>query len=79
MNKRVIAIRNTDVDQKIAYIYGHGVLVGDVHNDDIGWKNPKIELDNGGVVWGYQCWWGEENAVMERFTGWEFREVKIDE
>lgn len=19
--------------------------------------NPMIELDNGGVVWGYQCWW----------------------
>lgn len=21
--------------------------------------NPKIALDNGGVVWGYECWWGE--------------------
>jgi hypothetical protein len=21
--------------------------------------NPKIVLDDGGVVWGYECWWGE--------------------
>lgn len=19
--------------------------------------NPRIELDNGEVIWGYQCWW----------------------
>lgn len=21
-------------------------------------SNPRIDLDGGGVVWGYQCWWG---------------------
>lgn len=25
--------------------------------------NPKIELDGGGVVWGYQCWWGAEDKL----------------
>lgn len=29
-------------------------------------KNPKIELDNSDIVWGYQCWWGPE----ERFETW---------
>jgi hypothetical protein len=29
-------------------------------------KNPKIELDHGGVVWGYQCWWGPEAEMRDR-------------
>lgn len=28
--------------------------------------NPRIDLDNGGTVWGYQCWWGPES----KFDGW---------
>jgi hypothetical protein len=30
-------------------------------------SNPRIDLDNGGVVWGYQCWWGPVNSFMTRF------------
>jgi hypothetical protein len=26
-------------------------------------ENPKIELDNGDIVWGCECWWGDEDAV----------------
>jgi hypothetical protein len=22
-----------------------------------GWENPKIVLDDGTVLWGYECWW----------------------
>lgn len=22
------------------------------------YMNPKIRLDDGGIVWGYECWWG---------------------
>lgn len=28
--------------------------------------NPCIELDDGSIVWGYECWWGPE----ERFESW---------
>jgi len=27
--------------------------------------NPKIELDNGDVVWGCECWWGSEDQIQE--------------
>ena len=29
-------------------------------------KNPKILLDNGKVVWGLQCWWGDEEEVKKQ-------------
>lgn len=36
---------------------------------DYVWKNPRISLDNGGIVWGCQCWWGSEEAVKEQIEG----------
>ena len=27
------------------------------------WTNPCIELDDGRIVWGCQCWWGDEDEV----------------
>lgn len=27
------------------------------------WRNPKIVLDDGRVVWGCQCWWGPEEKI----------------
>ena len=30
-----------------------------------GVSNPKIQLDNGNIVWGYQCWWASEEKVKE--------------
>lgn len=77
MNKRVIAIRNTDTDNKIVYIYGYGMHVGSVQNEELGFSNPKIELDNGKVIWGYQCWWGDEKAVLDTFKEFEFEEVEL--
>ena len=26
-------------------------------------KNPRITLDDGRVVWGCQCWWGAEASI----------------
>ena len=31
--------------------------------------NPKIDLDNGDVVWGCQCWWGPEEMILKEFEG----------
>jgi hypothetical protein len=31
--------------------------------------NPRIDLDGGGCVWGFQCWWGEGGqAELDRWA-----------
>ena len=32
---------------------------------DEGALNPKIELDDGRIIWGIQCWWGPEQEMVE--------------
>lgn len=77
MNNRVIAIRNTDKENKKIYIYGYGNYVGEeecpkLHN----LKNPKIILDNGEVVWGFECWWTDNIKKIENdYKNFEFIEV----
>lgn len=29
-------------------------------------RNPKIVLQNGHVVWGYECWWGPEQEMRDK-------------
>lgn len=41
--------------------------------------NPKIELDDGRVVWGYQCWWGPEDKFDEFVEGREVINTTIEE
>ncbi len=36
---------------------------------DYAWKNPRITLDDGRVVWGCQCWWGPEEAIRKHIEG----------
>ncbi|MFF1469107.1 hypothetical protein [Streptomyces mirabilis] len=31
-------------------------------------SNPRIDLDNGTTVWGFQCWWGPEDG-FEKWVG----------
>lgn len=31
--------------------------------EDFVWKNPRITLDDGTVIWGAQCWWGTEDSI----------------
>ena len=52
------------------YLIGYGTFMGHevpptgmLHDHKI--PNPKIQLDNGKVVWGYQCWWGPAKHVAE--------------
>jgi hypothetical protein len=79
---RVIAIRNAD--ESGVYIYGRGIYEGvfvpSQDPDGFDWPipSPKIKLDNGKVVWGAQCWWGREDAVLERFAGRPMIEVPLE-
>ncbi|HZK28051.1 MAG TPA: hypothetical protein VFD00_11015 [Thermoclostridium sp.] len=43
---------------------------------DIRVKNPTIKLDNGQVVYGYECWWANEDKVKEMIGN---RNVKREE
>lgn len=65
--KRVIAVR--DANKEEINIFGYGEYVGEMPCPELcDIPNPKIVLDNGEVVWGYECWWGD----AERFE----KEVK---
>ena len=62
--ERVIAI--VSHDEEAVQLLGHGTYRGyqEVPNSGIpGWQNPCIELDSGHTVWGYQCWWGDEDTM----------------
>lgn len=43
-------------------------------------SNPKIVLDSGAVVWGFQCWWfeGDADEVMRRFPNRSIVTVGLD-
>lgn len=69
-------------------LFGYGVYAGDaVPVEAVGWTAdiaresglliPRIELDNGQVVYGCECWWGPEAIVRERLSGREVRYVSI--
>ncbi len=30
--------------------------------------NPRIKLDNGDTVWGFECWWGPEASVQRQLA-----------
>jgi hypothetical protein len=51
-------------------LLGYGTYEGEEVPPD-GWMhdaeitNPKIRLDGGDVVWGYQCWWASEDRVKQ--------------
>jgi len=60
--------------------------VGDTANMAKGFHllNPRIKLDNGKIVWGCECWWGNENAIksqLEKYksAGFTIATVDIDE
>ena len=42
-------------------------------------SNPRIDLDNGSTVWGFQCWWGPEAGFEEWVAGREVVEVPAPE
>lgn len=44
---------------------------------DYAWKNPRITLDDGRVVWGCQCWWGPEEAVRKRIDGLKIIQASV--
>lgn len=68
---RIGAILGTTDDMVVQYL-GCGVYQGDhvppkdIGGFNMGLPNPKLQLDNGDVVWGCECWWGGEKGIKEQ-------------
>jgi len=55
-----------------AKLLGWGVYEGNHTPDGFPFPNPRIKLDNGDIVWGFQCWWGDEEQMKK-----EIQDMKI--
>jgi len=79
-------------DEDTVQLLGYGVYVGEeVPGASAGGTfarlcrvqkmvNPKLQLDNGDVVWGCECWWGREESVrahVQRLVGKGRRLVEV--
>ena len=42
-----------------------------------GIKNPRIDLDDGAVVWGCECWWMSEDKAKKLLSSEKVNMVKI--
>ena len=68
IGERVGAISHGDAET--IYLFGYGVYEGDfVPPERFGIPNPRIRLDNGKTVYGFQCWWGSEERIREICAG----------
>ena len=52
-----------DANDTTVHLFGFGTYAGrDTPTEGVfaeaGIKNPRIDLDDGATVWGFQCWWG---------------------
>jgi len=47
-------------------------------SDDLSLPNPRIRLDSGKIVWGCECWWGDEAGFDKKYAGAEIVLVDID-
>jgi len=75
INDRVGAVCSST--EETVTIFGFGVYEGNFipeTNDiivmgmslkELNIPNPRIKLDNGEIVWGAECWWGDEDEVKE--------------
>ena len=74
---RVGAILKADPEE--VHLLGYGVYKGDeIPPDGFGVPNPKIELDNGDIIWGHQCWWGEEDKVKASLGDRKIIDAKVE-
>lgn len=69
---------------------GYGTYLGEeIPPPEIGGYNfqaltPKIQLDDGKIVWGCEIWWGDETAMKRNINAWEvegftIQTIDIDE
>ncbi len=84
--KRVFAILKSTPEE--VFLLGEGNLLGDEIPpaeggmldllNELEIANPKIQLDNGNIVWGCQCWWGSIEKLESKVGGRIVRLVDIE-
>lgn len=84
---RVGVIIGADSDTKTVRHMGEGVYEGDLTvgehgkpNQLGGIPNPRIKLDSGKYVWGFQVWWGPALKVADQIEeyckhGWTIEKL----
>ena len=71
---RVIAVCCSD--DKEVQIYGYGTYLGKRPCPLLcGIPNPCIELEDGNLVWGCECWWGDADRYEKEILNG--RSIKI--
>lgn len=73
---RVYAAMDANKDEVV--IFGYGIYDG-MKPSRAGFPNPRIVLDSGEEVWGYECWWGPEAKLVEFAKGRPIKVVSITE
>jgi hypothetical protein len=88
--ERVGVILGIDKDTKEVKFVGYGVYQGDEVPDkeaagamadilrEAEVKNPKIVLDQGGVAWGCEVWWGPEEEVRDTMATYKEKGYTIN-
>lgn len=85
---RVYAMRNGD-DHHV-YLFGFGTYEGDFTPPgwartglgEVKYENPRIRLDDGKTVWGFECWWGPESewpTLVEKYAPRTVVVVDVDD
>lgn len=66
----------SDYGQEVQFL-GYGVYDGDKPHPQHGFSNPCIKLDNGDIVWGIECWWGNEEKMKKSLEGRNLKHVRL--
>lgn len=89
---RVGAFLSSDSKAKVLKFLGYGTYEGKEAPpkkegdfiSQLGIPTPKLKLDNGETVWGYQCYWSAQDEMEERIqglidNGFTITEVKLSD
>lgn len=79
VGQRVGAFLSVDMEEVL--MLGYGVYNGEKPTPTDsplgGLESPQITLDNGDVVYGYECWWEDEAACQVMVKNYEHQGVPI--
>lgn len=77
-------------DSKNVYVIGYGTYLGEeIPDKDITGQiatmlrnakatNPKLEMEDGTIVWGCECWWGDVESAIEMMGGRKVIQVDME-
>lgn len=69
IGERIGAILYINEDDCVVSVLGYGTYQGEekvpqeLNPFPFSITTPKLQLDNGDVVWGNECWWGHEDEM----------------